>query len=79
MRAAAQRMRHNNAAINLNVVFRVICDSTQLGQTVVVTGDSRRLGSWNPLQGVYLITSAQEFPVWRSEPVPVEHLLPGLT
>ena len=79
MRAAAQRMRHNNAAINLNVVFRVICDSTQLGQTVVVTGDSRRLGSWNPLQGVYLITSAQEFPVWRSEPVPVEHLLAGLT
>lgn len=79
MRTAAQLMRSNNVAYNHKVVFRVVCDSTELGQTVVVTGDSSRLGSWNPLQGVYLMTNVHDFPIWRSEPVPVEQLLIGLS
>ena len=48
-------MRHNPNY--LSVIFRVVCDSTKLGQTIVVTGSSPRLGAWNPLQGLYLSTS----------------------
>ena len=68
MKAAAARMRYSH----LSLVFRVVCEQTKLGQAIVVTGSSTRLGSWNPLQGLYLSTNANDFPIWRSEPIPVD-------
>jgi len=74
MKAAAQLMRRST----LSITFRVVCDKTKLGQAIVVTGSSRRLGAWNPLQGLYLRTNAKDWPVWRSEPVSVEQVSQGL-
>ena len=78
MKAAAHLMRGSRVPSGLCVVFRLVCDSTKLGEAIVVTGDSRRLGAWNPLQGLYLQTNQNDFPVWRSEPVPVEQLAQGM-
>ena len=74
MKTAAQLMRRST----LSIIFRVVCDRTKLGQVIVVTGSSRRLGVWNPLQGLYLRTNAKDWPIWRSEPVPVEQISQGL-
>ena len=42
-----------------------------------MTGDARRLGAWNPLQGLYLRTDKNDWPTWRSDPIPVEQLYAG--
>ena len=62
----------------LGVVFRVTCSETEFGQVLVVTGQSARLGSWNPLQGLYLSTNEEDFPMWKSEKIMVDELAVGI-
>ena len=43
-----------------------------------MTGQSAKLGSWNPHQGLYLSTNEQDFPLWKSDKIPVDELAVGL-
>ncbi|CAE7297777.1 unnamed protein product, partial [Symbiodinium necroappetens] len=47
------------------VQFDVICNETAVGETVVVVGCCKELGSWNPMDALRLSTSPEIFPRWK--------------
>mmetsp|Transcript_31310 Transcript_31310/g.73004 ORF Transcript_31310/g.73004 Transcript_31310/m.73004 type:complete len:746 (+) Transcript_31310:60-2297(+) len=49
------------------VHFEVMCDSTELGETVYAVGSATALGAWGIRGGVRLKTSTRTFPVWKSK------------
>eukprot|EP01053_Blabericola_migrator_P002864 Blabericola_migrator_1__2863@NODE_181_length_11864_cov_121_034161_g157_i0_p1_GENE_NODE_181_length_11864_cov_121_034161_g157_i0NODE_181_length_11864_cov_121_034161_g157_i0_p1_ORF_typecomplete_len1260_score178_26PPDK_N/PF01326_19/6_2e37CBM_20/PF00686_19/1_8e16CBM_20/PF00686_19/7_6e03DUF410/PF04190_13/0_093_NODE_181_length_11864_cov_121_034161_g157_i047098488 len=49
------------------VVFECHCAETCLGESVLVTGCIRELGDWQIQSSTPMITSAKEFPLWRSK------------
>ena len=48
------------------------CAETRVGWHVRVVGSPPALGGWDPHKGIALCTSASDFPVWRSQPIPLE-------
>ena len=73
-------MQNDNDASDWRLAFQVHCNQTQPGEQVVVVGNTPRLGSWEPHQGVKLVTADEIYPVWHStESLSVRELLQGLT
>ena len=73
-------MQNDNDASDWRLAFQVHCDQTQPGEQVVVVGNTPSLGSWEPHQGVKLVTDRTCWPNWHStESLSVRELLQGLT
>ena len=72
-------MQNDNVASDWRLAFQVCCDQTHWGEHVVVVGNSPRLGSWRPREGVRLVTDDKCWPNWHStESLSVQELLQGL-
>ena len=44
--------------------LKVNCPKTKPGETLVATGSCTELGNWIPDQGLRLLTSEKDFPIW---------------
>eukprot|EP00929_Paragymnodinium_shiwhaense_P058914 TRINITY_DN294_c0_g2_i1.p1 TRINITY_DN294_c0_g2~~TRINITY_DN294_c0_g2_i1.p1 ORF type:complete len:810 (+),score=222.01 TRINITY_DN294_c0_g2_i1:97-2526(+) len=55
----------------MSVVFRVKCDSTRPGEKVFVTGSHGSLGNWSPGMAFPLATTADSYPIWSSDQLPM--------
>lgn len=58
-------------------VFECHCADTRLKESVYLVGSSEELGSWQIDRGTALITSAKEFPLWRSCVFTFDSVKPG--
>lgn len=55
--------------------FEVECDETVDGYAVFIVGSVPELGAWNPVKGLEMFTSEEEWPVWHTGGVSMN---PGL-
>ena len=53
------------------VVFVVRCSQTRPGEAVFVVGGHEALGAWKTAMALPMTTSADTFPNWQSDPVPL--------
>lgn len=44
---------------------KVTCPFTTHNQVVKLVGSTAQLGNWNPILGLTLYTTNEEFPVWK--------------
>eukprot|EP00933_Yihiella_yeosuensis_P049925 TRINITY_DN4754_c0_g3_i1.p1 TRINITY_DN4754_c0_g3~~TRINITY_DN4754_c0_g3_i1.p1 ORF type:complete len:836 (+),score=119.74 TRINITY_DN4754_c0_g3_i1:85-2592(+) len=54
-----------------SVVFSVQCSSTRPGEAVFVTSSLDAMGCWKPALALPLSTTADVWPIWSSEPMPL--------
>mmetsp|Transcript_63506 Transcript_63506/g.177617 ORF Transcript_63506/g.177617 Transcript_63506/m.177617 type:complete len:346 (+) Transcript_63506:211-1248(+) len=54
------------------ISFRVVCSETTCGEQLKVVGSAPELGAWSPEESqILLSTSAEDYPVWQSDWVPL--------
>ena len=66
-----EQEREKNKAATASAVFKARCKSTRPGEAIFVVGSHEALGSWSTAMALPLTTSADRFPEWKSDPVPL--------